>query len=87
MAVAICSIGDTIPPVLGVGVFDESFVLWRYRSGRAAGSEDPIHTSRYRRLLTELRKRSGDGAASALKAISKTCQISSMNDRNYGRCV
>lgn len=54
-----------------VGVFDESFVLWRYHSGRIAWSEDPIHTRRYRRLLKELQKCSGDSATDALKTLSK----------------
>jgi hypothetical protein len=38
-----------------VGVFDESFVLWRYHSGRIAWSEDSAHAKRYRRMLQELR--------------------------------
>ena len=38
-----------------VGVFDESFVLWRYHSGRIAWSENLAYTSKWRRMLNELR--------------------------------
>src|SRR6185503_10260530 len=42
-----------------VGVFDESFVLWRYHSGRIAWSEDSSQAKRYRRMLQELRTQRG----------------------------
>jgi hypothetical protein len=42
-----------------VGVFDESFVLWRYHSGRIAWSEDSAHAKRCRGMLQELRKQRG----------------------------
>jgi hypothetical protein len=37
-----------------VGVFDESFVLWRYHSGRIAWSEASSQAKRYRGMLQEL---------------------------------
>src|SRR6185503_7318466 len=44
-----------------VGVFDESFVLWRYHSGRIAWSEDPEQTRKYRRLLKTLQSSATNG--------------------------
>lgn len=38
-----------------VGVFDESFVLWRYHSGSVAWSKNPAYSSRWRKTLNELR--------------------------------
>ena len=53
-----------------VGVFDESFALWRYHSGRIAWSEDSAHAKRYRRMLQELRTQRGSHTgAEALKLI------------------
>lgn len=37
-----------------VGVFDESFVLWRYHSGKIAWSEHPEQVKRYRKMLKGL---------------------------------
>jgi hypothetical protein len=45
-----------------VGVFDESFVLWRYHSGRIAWSETAAHTTTWRRTLNELRVASSASA-------------------------
>jgi hypothetical protein len=44
-----------------VGVFDESFVLWRYHSGRIAWSENAAYTTKWRRTLNELRVASPTG--------------------------
>jgi hypothetical protein len=54
-----------------VGVFDESFVLWRYHSGRLAWSEHPSHAKQYRRMLTEFDKHSDIGRAEPLKMLKK----------------
>ena len=55
-----------------VGVFDESFVLWRYHSGRIAWSEDSSHAKRYRGMLQELRTQRGSHTgAEDLKLIKR----------------
>lgn len=52
-----------------VGVFDESFVLWRYHSGRIAWSENGSYTSKWRRTLDELRVASQAAGVGTLRFI------------------
>jgi len=55
-----------------VSVFDESFVLWRYHSGRIAWSEDSAQAKRYRGMLQELRtSRGGHTGVMAIKLIKR----------------
>lgn len=54
-----------------VGVFDESFVLWRYHSGRIAWSEHPMQARTYRRMLKGLQLRSGGRVTDSLKSVKK----------------
>jgi hypothetical protein len=45
-----------------LGVFDESFVLWRYHSGRIAWSEHSGHARSHRHLLKKLQRSAIGGA-------------------------
>jgi hypothetical protein len=54
-----------------VAVFDESFVLWRYHSGRIAWSEHQMHARRYRKMLKGLQMSSNDSRADTLKALNR----------------
>lgn len=55
-----------------VGVFDESFVLWRYHSGKIAWSEHTDHVNRYRKMLESLESNAGEcGETKAEKLIER----------------
>jgi hypothetical protein len=52
-----------------ISVFDESFVLWRFHSGRIAWSEHPMHARRYRTVLKGLQMGRGGNGIDTLKAV------------------
>ncbi|MEK6304263.1 MAG: hypothetical protein AABO41_26540 [Acidobacteriota bacterium] len=54
-----------------IAVFDEGFVLWRYRSGRIAWSEYPMHARRYRSVLKGLQMGSGGSGSDTLRAVRR----------------
>jgi hypothetical protein len=55
-----------------VWVFDESFVLWRYHSGKIAWSEHPEQANRYRKMLKALESSAGEcGETKAGKLIER----------------
>lgn len=49
-----------------VGVFDESFVLWRYHSGKIAWSEHAEQAKRYRNMLKQFETSTGDQGRAAI---------------------
>ena len=61
-----------------VGVFDESLVLWRYHSGRIAWSENPAYTTRWRRMVNELRVTSTTGGidtSSVIQSLTRSMPL------------
>jgi len=54
-----------------IGVYGESFVLWRYHSGRIAWSEHPDYAARYRETLKTIEARSATRSPSEVLTLIK----------------